>query len=144
MEAPGDGHGAFALVVLVGGGAEEGVGGGDAALVLLAAADEEQDVAAALGVLAVAATGRGVLAGGARARPSHQLSAAASDAPSPAVFSRLGVLNVLSSTPASPSDRKPHWARHLAALATTPGEICGLVSAWDADLLAEQSYYIII
>ena len=49
----------------IGGGAEEGVGGGDVALVLFAAADEEQDVTAALGVLAVAAAGRGVLAGGA-------------------------------------------------------------------------------
>ena len=45
-------------VGLVGGRAKEGVGRGDAALVLLAAADEEQNVAAPLGVLAVAAAGK--------------------------------------------------------------------------------------
>jgi len=28
-------------------------------------------------------------------------------------------------TPAGPLDRKPSWARHLAALATKPGEKCG-------------------
>ncbi len=60
------------------------------------------------------------------ARVSHQLSAAASDASHPAVLSRLGVLDVLSSTPPRPSGRKPHWARRLAVLATKPGEICGL------------------
>jgi hypothetical protein len=46
-------------------------------------------------------------------------------APHPAVFSRLGVLDVLSSTAPRPSGRKPHWARHLAALATKPSEIRG-------------------
>ena len=60
------------------------------------------------------------------ARISHQLSAAAGDAPHPARFSRLGVLDVQSSTPPRPSGRKPHGARHLAALATKPGEIGGL------------------
>jgi hypothetical protein len=61
------------------------------------------------------------------ARISHQLPAAADDAPHPAVFSRLGVLDVLSSTTPRPSDRKTHWARHLVGLAKKPGEICGLV-----------------
>ena len=63
------------------------------------------------------------------ARISHQLSAAASDTPHPAVFSRLGVLDVLSSTTPRPSGRKPRWARHLAALATKDGEKCELVTA---------------
>ena len=57
---------------------------------------------------------------------SHQLSTAASDVPHSAVLSRLGVLDVLSSAPPRPSGRNPHCARHLAALATKPGEISGL------------------
>jgi len=61
------------------------------------------------------------------ARISHQVSAAAGDALHLAVFSRLVVLDVLSSTPLRPSGRKPHWAQHLAALATKPGEIRGLI-----------------
>ena len=61
------------------------------------------------------------------ARISHQFFATAGEAPHPAVFSHLGVLDVLSSTTPRPSDRKPHWAQHLATLATKPGEICGLV-----------------
>ncbi len=60
------------------------------------------------------------------ARSSHQLSAAAGDARHPAWLSHLRVLDVLSSTPARPSDRKPSWAQHLADLATKPGEKCGL------------------
>ena len=60
------------------------------------------------------------------ARTSHQLSAAAGDAPHPAGFSHFGVLDILSSTTPRPSDRKPHWARHLADLATKAGEKCGL------------------
>ena len=60
------------------------------------------------------------------ARISHQLPAAAGDAPHPAWFSHFRVLDVLSSTTPRPSDRKPHWARHLADLATKAGEICGL------------------
>jgi len=60
------------------------------------------------------------------ARISHRLSAAASEAPHPAVFSRLGVLDVLSSTTPRPSGRKLPWARRLAALATKAGEKCGL------------------
>ncbi len=60
------------------------------------------------------------------ARISHPLPAAAGDAPHPATFSRIGVLDGLSSTTARPSGRKPHWPQHLPALATKPGEICGL------------------
>ena len=60
------------------------------------------------------------------ARTFYQLSAAAGDAPYPAVFAPIGVLDVLSSTTTRPSGRKPHWARHLAGLATNAGEKCGL------------------
>jgi hypothetical protein len=59
-------------------------------------------------------------------RTSHQSPAAAADAPHPAMFSPLGVLDVPSSTPPRPSGRKPHWARHLGTLATNTGEKCGL------------------
>jgi len=72
------------------------------------------------------------------ARISHQLPAAASDAPHPAVFSRLGVLDVPQVRAPRPSDRKPHWAPHVAALATEPGEICGLGAA-SAETLAASS-----
>jgi hypothetical protein len=68
------------------------------------------------------------------ARISHQLPAAGDDAPHPAVFSRLGVLDVLQVRAPRPSGRKPHCARHLAALATKAGEICGL---GDCDLPQE-------
>ncbi len=60
-----------------------------------------------------------------QARSSHQLSAAAGDARHPARLSHLRVLDVLSSTPARPSDRKPIWAQHLVGLTTKPGEKCG-------------------
>jgi lipoate-protein ligase A len=60
------------------------------------------------------------------ARISHQLPAAAGDAPYPAGFSHFGVLDVLSSTTPRPSDRKSHRARHLADLAAKAGEKCGL------------------
>ncbi len=60
------------------------------------------------------------------ARMSHQLPTAADDAPCPAMFSRIGMLDGLQSTTPRPSGRKPHWTQHLAALATKPGEICGL------------------
>ena len=52
------------------------------------------------------------------ARISNQLPTTVGDAPHPAVFSRLWVLDVLSSTTPRPSGRKPHWARHLAVLVT--------------------------
>ena len=61
------------------------------------------------------------------ARISHQLPAATGDASHPAVFSRLGVLDVPQVRAPRPSGRKPNWARRLAGLATKPGEICGLV-----------------
>ena len=57
---------------------------------------------------------------------SHQLPAAGADAPHPAVFSRLGVLDVPQVRAPRPSGRKPHCARCIAALATKPGEICRL------------------
>jgi len=60
------------------------------------------------------------------ARISHQLSAPASDAPHPAGFSHVGVLDILSSTIPRPSDRKLHWTRRLAGLATKAGEKRGL------------------
>ena len=56
----------------------------------------------------------------------HQVPAAVGVAPHPASSSRLGMLDVVSTTPARPSGRKHHWARRLANLATKPGEICGL------------------
>ena len=59
-------------------------------------------------------------------RTSHQLSAAGDDAQHPAVFSRLGVLDVPQVRAPRPSGREPHWAQHLAALATKPGEKYGL------------------
>ncbi len=62
-------------------------------------------------------------------RISHKLPAAADDAPCPAVFSRIGMLDGLSSTTARPSGRKPLWTRRLPALATKPGEKCGLNEA---------------
>ena len=58
---------------------------------------------------------------------SHQLPAAGADALHPAVFSRLGVLDVPQVRAPRPSGRKPHCARHLGALATKPGEIRRLV-----------------
>ena len=59
-------------------------------------------------------------------RTAHRPPAAGADAPHPATFSPLGVLDVPHSTPPRPSGRKPHWARHLGALATKTGEKCGL------------------
>ncbi len=54
------------------------------------------------------------------ARVTHEVSTAADDASRPAVFARLGMLDVLSSTPPRPSGRKPHCALHLVVLATLP------------------------
>jgi tetratricopeptide (TPR) repeat protein len=71
------------------------------------------------------------------ARISHQLSAAVGDVPHPSVFSRLGVLDVPQVRAPRPSGRKPHCARHLAGLATKPGEICGL--AWGVNPPAAAS-----
>ncbi|MCD4749022.1 MAG: hypothetical protein K8R59_06585 [Thermoanaerobaculales bacterium] len=61
-----------------------------------------------------------------RARDIHRHSAADGDAPHPAVLSRLGVLDVLSSTLPRPSDQNPHCAQRLSALATNPGKYLGL------------------
>jgi len=73
------------------------------------------------------------------ARTSHQLSAAAGDAPHPAAFSRLGVLDVPLSTPPRPSGRKHHGARRLAAFATKPGEKCELAPAYNAERILALS-----
>jgi hypothetical protein len=84
-----------------------------------------------LAVVPVLLASAGALTGAAfpgLARISHQLPAAAGDAPHSAVLSRLGVLDVPSSTPPRPSGRKPHCAQHLTVLATKPGEICGLAA----------------
>ena len=75
------------------------------------------------------------LTGGTRAAParlaciSHQLPTAADDASYPDVFSHLGVLDVLQSTPARPEARKPAWPRRLVALVAKSGEIYRLASS---------------
>ena len=68
---------------------------------------------------------RGLLA---LTRTSHQSPAAAADAPHPAMFSPLGVLDVPSRTPPRPTGRKPHWARYHGTHPTNTGEKCGLVA----------------
>jgi len=73
---------------------------------------------------AVLVTTRGETCG--LARISHQLPTAAGDEQCPTGFSHLRVLDVLSSTPPRPSNRKPSWSQHLTDLATKPGETCGL------------------
>ncbi|PWG65382.1 hypothetical protein DEM34_01150 [Spiribacter halobius] len=55
------------------------------------------------------------------------MAAGADLADSPALRSAR-VLDVLSSTPARPGSRAPCPARHLHALASRIGEICGLAS----------------
>ncbi len=59
-------------------------------------------------------------------RTSHHLATAARDMPQSAAFSRIGLLDVPSSTPPRPSGRKHHISRHLAGLASRRGEKCGL------------------
>ena len=66
-------------------------------------------------------------------RNIHEVSTLANDAPHPAVFAHLGVLDVLRVRAPRPSGRKPHWAHHLAGLATKPGEICRLRTQQSAD-----------
>ncbi len=61
------------------------------------------------------------------ARISHHVATAARDMPQSAAFSRLGVLDVLSSTTPRPSGRKRNISRHLTGLATRRGEKGGLV-----------------
>ena len=60
------------------------------------------------------------------ARLSHHIATAARDMPQSAAFSRLGVLDVLSSTTPRPSGRKRNISRHLTGLATRRGEKGGL------------------
>jgi len=60
------------------------------------------------------------------ARTSHHLATAALDMPRSATFSRIGLLDVLRSTPPRPSGRKHPISRHLAGLATRRGEKYGL------------------
>ena len=60
------------------------------------------------------------------ARISHHVATAARDMPQSAAFSRLGVLDVLSSTTPRPSGRKRNISRHLTGLATRRGEKGGL------------------
>ena len=76
-------------------------------------------------------------------RISHQLSAAASDTPRPAEFSRLGVLDVLSSATPRLSDRKRRWARHLAGLATKAGEKRGLKDAVALWLFGSSAMFVL-
>ena len=38
--------------------------------------------------------------------------------------------DVVLTTPPRPSGRRPHWAPHLADLATKPGEKCGFDCQW--------------
>ena len=57
----------------------------------------------------------------------HHPSTAGSEAPHSALFSRLGVLNGLTRTPARLSGRKLHCAQRLATFVTNPGESCGFI-----------------
>jgi len=70
------------------------------------------------------------LARSALARSSHHLATAARDMPRSVAFSRIGLLDVLSSTPPRPSGRKHHISQHLARLATRRGEKSGLIHCW--------------
>ena len=76
-------------------------------------------------------------------RISHQLTAAASDTPCPAEFSRLGVLDVRSSPTPRPSDRKRRWAWHLAGLATKAGEKRGLKDAIAFSLFGSSAIFVL-
>ncbi|MFV2071850.1 MAG: glycosyltransferase family 2 protein [Thermoanaerobaculales bacterium] len=77
--------------------------------------------------------GTGATVGRHLARISHQLPTAADDAPCPAAFCRR------------PSGvAKHHRARHLTALATEPGEICGLASADDGAAVYHPESYSIL
>jgi hypothetical protein len=64
---------------------------------------------------------------------SHQLSTAAADPGMPTALRSVGLLDILSSMPAGPSEISiftlgaKHHA-HLHRLATKPGEKCGLIS----------------
>jgi hypothetical protein len=60
-------------------------------------------------------------------RISHQLSTAAADPGMSTALRSVGLLDVLSSTPAEPSRRAPCSHARLRRLATKPGEKCGLM-----------------
>ena len=60
------------------------------------------------------------------ARVSHQLSPTAGDAQYLEVFSQIGVLDVVSSTPPYPSDRERCWNQHLTGFVAKLGKISGL------------------
>ena len=60
------------------------------------------------------------------ARRAHQLPAAGDDTQPPAALSRLGMLDVPSSTPPRASGRKHRRPPRLTPLASKPGELCGL------------------
>ncbi len=62
-------------------------------------------------------------------RISHQLSTSAADPGMSTALCSVGLLDVLSSTPASPSSRAPCIHARLRRLATKSGEKCGLESA---------------
>ena len=62
-----------------------------------------------------------------QARKFLHLTAADADLPTSAALNAARALDVLSSTPARPDSRSPCRCRHLRALASRVGEICGLV-----------------
>ena len=62
-------------------------------------------------------------------RTAHHPATAARDMQQSVAFSRLGALDVMSSTPARPWGRKRHISRHLAGLVARGGEKCGLSRA---------------
>ena len=62
------------------------------------------------------------------ARISHQLSTAAADPGMSTALRSVGLLDVLSSTPAELSGRAPCIHARLRRLATKPDEKCGLES----------------
>ena len=61
------------------------------------------------------------------ARISHQVSTAAADPGMSTALRSVGLLDVLSSTPAGSSRRAPCIHARLRRLATEPGEKCGLM-----------------
>ena len=65
------------------------------------------------------------------ARISHQLTAADADLPIFAALNTARVLDVPTGTPARPDSRSPCEYRHLHALASRPGEKCGLTRVQD-------------
>jgi hypothetical protein len=70
------------------------------------------------------------------ARISHQLPTAAADTPTPQGRTPSGLLDIVPTMPASASVRAASICGRLRALATEPGEKCGLVAAKDDDAAA--------